>query len=216
MKKLLLLVLNLVLNNILSVIIGLIITTSVILEIFTKIKFWTTCFFPLLSWRWTGWVLFLIVIAFIIIYLVKNKLANRKLKEQTQIWKAPKYHASFDRQIEDRKYAGVIWKIFVGTDMDPSNRELARASVYAWPFPHAYCPNCDYELERKKNHWYCMPCEKKYIIPKLLRFNTWEKIRRNYNRLIVKWGYNNFGLAEDDYKPFRKILEDLKKNQKKD
>lgn len=77
------------------------------------------------------------------------------------------------------------------------------------------CPECDYELERKNTNWYCMPCKKYYKIPKELRENTWEKIRRNYQRLVVQWGYNNFGISEDDHKPFRVVLRNIEKEKKR-
>lgn len=206
MKKILSLIWEKTFDHLVSVLIATIFTTSFVLQIFTKIKPFSKLAPRFLMWRWSGWIILVVVVA---IWWVKNELTKRRANKQDFIREPPKYHASYDRRIQERQFAGVIWKIFVGSNVKPSTTELSRESVFAWPSPHAYCPECDYELERKKSNWYCMPCRKNYKIPKELQENTWEKIRRNYERLIVQWGYNNFGIAADDHKPFRTILREM-------
>lgn len=210
MKKFLLLLWNKFFDHLISVIIGAVFTTSFVLEIFTKIKPLTKLVIPFLIWRWSGWIVLVVVVT---ILLVRNKIIKSRAERQGKIKSPPKYHASFERKVEEREFAGVVWKILVGTNADPSRTELTRESVFAWPYPRAYCPECDYELERKGTNWFCMPCRKNYKIPKDLQENTWEKVRRNYERLVVQWGYNNFGLAEDEHKPFRVVLRELKKKR---
>ena len=147
-----------------------------------------------------------------VIFFIKELVSKRRATKQINIPNPPKYHASFDRRVEEREFAGVIWRILVGSNVEPDHK-LSREFVYAWPFPRAHCPECDYELERKRIHWYCMPCKKKYKIPRELRKNTWEKVRRNYQRLVVQYGCDNFGIAEDNHKPLRVVLRNMKKDQ---
>lgn len=210
MKNFLLSLLNKIQDHLVGIIIAAIFTTPFILEIFTKIKLITQFIIPLLFWKWSGWIALVIVL---LILLIINKINKRRVTKQSIFQKPPKYYASHDRRVEEREFAGVIWRILVGSNVEPFKTELTRESVFAWPFPHAYCPECDYELERRRVDWYCMPCNKYYKIPKELRENTWEKIRRNYERLVVQWGYNNFGIGTDDHKPFRVVLRNMKKER---
>ncbi|MBU4580133.1 hypothetical protein KKB43_03900 [Patescibacteria group bacterium] len=196
-------------DHFISVIIATIFTTSFILEIFTKIKLITQFIIPLLLWKWSGWITLVIVLT---VLWARNKVIKKRIAKQSVIQKPPKYYASFDRRVEEREFAGVIWRIIVGSNIEPQI-ELKKESVFVWPFPCAYCPECDYELERKNNKWYCMPCKRYYKIPQEIQENTWEKIRRNYQRLVVQWGYNNFGIANDDHKPFRVELKNMKKER---
>lgn len=214
MRNLLLFTWNKILDHLVGSIIIMIFTSSIVLEVFTKIKLITQIVFPFLMWRWSGWIaLIIVLITLWIRYKITKKQAN---KRQSVIRKPPKYYASYDRRVEEREFAGVIWRILVGSNTEPAKTELLRESVFAWPFPYAYCPQCDCELERKKTNWYCIICKKNYKIPKDLRKNTWEKVRRNYERLVVQWGYNNFGIAEDDHKPLGVILREMKKKKKED
>lgn len=212
MKKILLSVWNKIIDHLVGILIATVFTTSLVLEIFTKIKFFTQLVFPFLMWKWSGWIALMIVLA---ILWIRNEITKRRVTEQNIIKKPPKYYASHDRGVEEREFAGVIWRILVGSNVDPFKTELSREAVHAWPFPHAYCPECDYELERRKTNWYCMPCKKNYKILKELRENTWEKIRRNYERLVVQWGCNNFGIADDNHKPFRVMLRDARQKKEK-
>ena len=211
MKKILSLVWNKIIEHLVGSLFAAIFTTSFILEFFSKIKPITQVVLPFLMWKWSGWIA--LAVALVTLW-VRNAITKRRVTKQS-IQKPPKYYASFDRRVEEREFAGVIWRILVGSNVEPHKTELSRESVFAWPFPHPYCPECDYELERKRIHWYCMPCRKNYKISKELRENTWEKIRRNYERLVVQWGYNNFGIAEDNHKPFRAVLRDMKKEREK-
>ena len=128
----------------------------------------------------------------------------------------PRYYASFDQKTDEREFAGVIWKIVVGTGVDPSTGKLSRESVWAWPHPRPFCLECDYQLERQKRKWHCLPCKRDYKIPRELRENTWEKVRRNFERFIVQWGWNNFGLADETYKPFRVMIREMKQHRGKE
>lgn len=210
MKKSLLLVRDKVVDHLVGVLIAIILASPFVLEIFTKAKPFTQLAVTFLSSRWSD----LIVFAFVSIsWLVRKEIIKRRINKQGIIRKPPKYYASYVRETKEREFAGVIWKILVGSNVQPSVTELSRESVFAWPFPRPYCPECDYELERKKTRWYCMPCRKNYQIPRELREYTWEKIRRNFERLIVQWGYNNFGIAEDDHKPLSVVLRQMKKKR---
>lgn len=210
MKNILLSIWNKILDNLINTFITAIFATLASLEFFTKIKPITQLIIPFLMWKWSGWIVLIVVI---VVLYIRNEIAKKRTNTQGIIRKPPKYHASFEKKAEEREFAGVIWKIFVGSNVNSSITELNRESVFAWPFPHAYCPECDYELERKRTNWYCMPCKKNYKIPRELQDNTWEKIRRNYERLVVKWGYNNFGIADDNHKPFRVILRENKRKK---
>lgn len=212
MKKIILLVWSKIVDHLVGLLITAIFTTPFILEIFTKSKPITQLVLPFLMWQWSGWITLTIIL---VTLWLKNEITKRRITKQSIIRKPPKYYASYDRRVEEREFAGVIWRILVGSNVEPHKTELTRESVFAWPFPHAYCSQCDYELERKRIYWYCMPCRKNYKVPKELRENTWEKIRRNYERLVVQWGYNNFGIAEDNHKPFRVVLRDMKKEREK-
>lgn len=178
------------------------------LELFSRVKPITKYIWPLISWRWSGWIILVIGLLFL---WIKKKII-KKSSYNNYIKNPPKYHASHDRTIEEREFAGVIWRIVVGTNLEPGVR-YSREGVFAWPYQNPYCPECDYQLERRKKSWYCMPCKKEYKIPKDIRENTWEKVRRNYERFIVQWGYNNFGLANEDHKPMRVFLREAKKAQ---
>ncbi|MDD2696618.1 MAG: hypothetical protein PHE52_00460 [Candidatus Pacebacteria bacterium] len=212
MKNFFSLIWNKILDNLLNTLIVGLISSSIILEFFTKIKIITYLIPSFIMWQWSGW---LILLLFIVILLVRKEIIKKRINKQGRVQEQPKYHASHDRVVEEREFAGVIWKIIVGTNVNPSERVLSIDEVWVWPFPRPYCPECDYELERKNNTWYCMPCKKKYRIPRDLREYTWEKIRRNYKRLIVQWGYNNFGLGDDSHKPFRTVLRSFKKEGEK-
>ncbi len=163
-----------------------------------------------LHW-WSGW---LFATALIVWYLIQQFRNKRQLLGNGAVLNPPEYYASFHREIFEREYADVIWKIHVGTNFDPSGRELRLESVRAWPYPHPHCPACDYELERHLTSWYCMPCRKSYPIPKNMQRDTWEKIRRYYQRLVAQYGYNNFGIIEDGQKPLSVELRELKKRRK--
>ena len=178
-----------IVDHLLTVFFSIIFASPFVLEIFTKTKPLTRLAISFLSSRWSDLI---IVLFFSIIWLARKEIIKRRVNKQSIIPKPPKYHASLHRRTEEREFAGVIWKILVGSNVQPSARELSRESVFAWPFRRPYCPECDYELERKKTTWYCMPCRKHYKIPRELREYTWEKVRRNFERLIVQWGYNNY------------------------
>jgi len=199
-----------IVDHILGIFLTTIITTPFILEIFTKIKPVTRLVVPFLLWQWSGWIALVIIL---VVLWIRNKIEKRQTNKQTIIRKPPQYYASFDRRVEECEFAGVIWRILVGTNLEPSKAKLSRESVFAWPLPGAYCSECDYELERRRTAWYCMPCKKTYRIPKEIRQNTLEKVRRNYERLIVQWGYNNFGIANDNHKPLRVLIRDSKKEK---
>lgn len=203
MKNLLMSVWDKALDHLVGTIIGTLLTTSLLLEIFTRVKPITQFVIPLVTWRWSGWIALAIVL---IAYWLWKMLVKRRVARQSLVQRPPKYYASHDRGVEEREFAGVIWRIVIGSNAEPSKTRLSREDVFAWPLPHAYCPECDYELERKRVRWYCMPCKKYYGIPRELRENTWEKIRRNYERLVVQWGYNNFGIGGDNHKPLRVVI----------
>lgn len=197
-----------ILEHLASVIITFLIAVASSLQIFSRIKPITKYIWPLISWRWSGWIALIITL---FIFWVKKKI--KKSSDRDYITSnPPKYHASHDRITEEREFAGVVWRIVVGTNVEPGVR-YSREGVFAWPYQNPYCPECDYELERRKKSWYCMPCKKEYKIPKDIRENTWERVRRNYERFIVQWGYNNFGLANEDHKPLRVLIREAKKAQ---
>lgn len=214
MKKILLWLWDKFIDHILGVILTLLVIPFV-LEFWTKFKPISLWVIPFLAWRWTGWIFVAIILMTgYIFWGIKNRADNKQRISVRAIQPAPKYHASFDRKIHEGEYAGVIWKILVGVDVEPLKSEVSRESVRVWPFPRPFCPKCDYELERKKSRWYCMPCNKNYQIPRNLRENTWEKIRRNYQRFVVQWGWNNFGIKETQ-KPFNVELREIKKRKSK-
>ncbi len=217
MKKFLLRVVETIISNlIVSILLSLLIPTFIVLETHTTFKPISRFVLPLLFWKGTGWVAFVVIIVILVIkrWISKKRAAGIKATP-SRISPPPKYHASIDKKPEEREYAGVVWKILVGTDVNPLQHSLPREVIHVWPFPEPYCRECDYQLERKEAKWYCMPCRKYYKIPKELQENTWEKIRRNYERLIVQWGYNNFGIGSDNEKPLRVVIREMREQRDK-
>lgn len=61
----------------------------------------------------------------------------------------------------------VSWEIWMGYDQDFSDRRIWASG----PF----CRQCKYELDDWEDAWFCVPCEKRYKIPKHVRSCPREK-----------------------------------------
>jgi hypothetical protein len=144
---------------------GLLITSSAVLEFFTKIKPLSGFLVPFILSRWSDLLLFVVLL----IFTARHYWSNHRNYGSDKIPNPPKYHASHDGKIEEREYEGVIWKLLVGTNQNPSKGEIRREGIIVWPHPNPYCIQCDFELGRIRNKWYCLPCKKRYKIPHDLR-----------------------------------------------
>lgn len=120
----------------------------------------------------------LIILIWILIHMISKK---RSRISYFSFLPRPRY------KIQDLgrcEILGVIWDCWIGSDtivLLPGENVPSRVWVEG-PF----CPECNYELERKEKFWYCVLCKKKFKIPKDLKENTREKIIKIFEAELRK------------------------------
>lgn len=113
----------------------------------------------------TGWVFsVLIILTIVFIFVVKRNSAPIAyfLTPEPGL---PEYN----RYLGAREEFRVKWKIYIGHDF------LGDESERLW-VDDPLCPHCDYQLDRDGNKWFCVPCNKKFRIPKSICEDTKEKM----------------------------------------
>ena len=197
----------------LSILLILISPTTIVIYL-KKINPLSTWLIPFIKWNGSGWVVAAIFLFALIFLQIRNHFFQKSKIIKNWFSDPPKFNANHDNKTFEREYAGVIWKVIAGSDVEPGMQALPREAIKVWVYPNPRCPKCGYQLERYKNRWHCTSCEVNYKIPKKLRDHTWEKIRRIFETYLVQWGHNNFGIAEEQSKPLRVQLEEIKEKQK--
>lgn len=115
------------------------------------------------------WVVITIFGIFLIFVLVQRKF-KRTTGRIRIITLQPKEKI---QDLGEVKIAGVVWKIWIGSDTPFMPLENKR--VWA---DGPFCPYCDYKLDWdfRRNIWKCIKCGRRFKIPKDLRDDTREKI----------------------------------------
>ena len=184
-------------------------SVSGILEFCTKYKPIKNFALPFFRWYWTPWIILVIILICILFHFLFKKFAKEKQDRQI---KSPKYFASVDQRFVNREYENVIWKAMIGSDAGPAmSNEIDEYNVRVWVKKNPYCPECDFELERARGKWRCIPCSKNYIIPRKLRKDTLVKITKIFQRYRFRLAPKNWMVHEKPQIPIQKYIKNSQK-----